>query len=116
LNRFILVVTDLKAASYTVVWGDYRKTFSAGQLTKGINLADEFPENPFNEAFARVDAAVALKQKYETTQIKELFRTPEAKADPDGVARKTEIEHATLAAAIVNAFKPVTHTLRIVAN
>jgi hypothetical protein len=116
LNRFTLVVKDAKDANYTVTWGDNRKNFSAEQLAKGINLTKEFPENPFNDAFARVDAAVAMKQKYETTQIKELFRTPEAKADPDGIAAKTEVEHSALTAAIANAFKPVTYTLKIVAN
>lgn len=114
LNRLTLVVKDAKEKSYTVIWGNNHKNFSGDQLIKGINLTEEFLENPFDEAFARVDAAVAIKQKYETTQIKELFRSPEAKADPAGVAAKTEIEHAALAAAIMKAFKPVTYTLKII--
>ena len=82
-------------------------------MRRGVNLAAEFARNPFSEAFARVDAAVAAKQAYETTQIKTRFRSPEAKADMEAVAAQTEREREPLAAAIRAAFVPVTHTLRI---
>ena len=78
-----------------------------------MNLAADFVSNPFSEAFARVDAAVAAKQSYETQQIKGAFRSPEAKTDMEGVAAKTESERAPLAAAIKSAFQPVTHTIKI---
>jgi hypothetical protein len=83
-------------------------------LAKGVNLADEFPSNPFGEAFAKVDSAVAVKQAFETKQIKQTFRKPEAKADIERVAAETEKERAPLAEAIHNAFVPVTHTIKIV--
>ena len=61
-------------------------------------------------------AAVAAKQAYETTQIKQTFRSPEAKADMEGVAAKTEKEREPLVAAIKVAFVPVTHTIKISAE
>ena len=72
--------------------------------------------NPFCEAFAKVDAAVAAKQAYETKQIKQSFRSPEAKADMEAVAARTEKEREPLAAAIKAAFVPVTHTIKIEAQ
>ena len=114
LNRLMLKATNVKAGrSYQVTWGSESKTFTADQLERGINLAAEFPCNPFCEAFAKVDAAVAAKQAYETQQIKKSFRSPEAKTDMEGVAAQTEKEREPLAAAIKAAFVPVTHTLKI---
>lgn len=113
LNRFMLVARDASAPNYQVTWGDYSKTFSAQQLADGINLAAEFPENPFSAAFAKVDAAVAAKQAYETKQIKEYFRSPEAKTNMEAVVAETEKTRQTLADAIAAAFVPVTYTLKI---
>ena len=113
LNRFLLVVKNARAANYTVTWGAETKTFTSSQLRKGINLAAEFPANPFTEAFARVDAAVAAKQAYETKQIKQIFHGEEGKRDMAAAAERTEKEREPLATAIKSAFVPVTHTLRI---
>ena len=114
LNRLILKATYVKSRrSYKVTWGQESRTFTAVQLEHGINLAAEFPCNPFCEAFATVDAAVAAKQAYETKQIKSSFRSPEAKTDMEGVAARTEQERAPLAEAIKTAFVPVTHTIKI---
>ena len=70
--------------------------------------------NPFTDAFARVDTAVAAKQAYETKQIKQIFHGEEGKRDMAAAAERTEKEREPLAAAIKTAFVPVTHTLRIV--
>jgi hypothetical protein len=113
LNRLMLVVKHPQAAAYQVTWGEEKKIFSAEQLTQGINLAAEFPRNPFSDAFKRVDQAVAAKQDFETKQIKKAFRSAEAKADMEGVAARTEQERASLVAAVKAAFVPVTHTLKI---
>ena len=113
LNRLMLVAKHGKARNYAVTWGTETKTYSTKQLAQGVNLAADFVSNPFSEAFARVDAAVAAKQSYETQQIKGAFRSPEAKTDMEGVAAKTESERAPLAAAIKSAFQPVTHTIKI---
>ncbi|HEX4644644.1 MAG TPA: SGNH/GDSL hydrolase family protein [Verrucomicrobiae bacterium] len=116
LNRLMLVVKHPAAKSYQVNWGDDSRTFTADQMSKGINLAEEFPRNPFSDAFKKVDDAVAAKQNYETKKIKQIFRSADAKTDMEGVAARTEQERAPLAAAIKAAFVPVTHTIRIVAQ
>ncbi len=116
LNRLTLVVRKAEHRTYRVTWGTESKTYAPDQLARGINLAEEFPLNPFCEAFARVDAAVVAKQAYETKQIKQSFRSPEAKADMQAVADRTEMERAPLAAAIKAAFVPVTHTIKIEAQ
>jgi hypothetical protein len=116
LNRLQLVVSHASAKSYRVTWGTDSKSFSADQLGKGINLAEEFPHNPFTESFNKVDAAVAAKQNYETRQIKQIFRSAEAQANMEETAAKTEKEREPLVAAIKAAFVPVTHTIKIVAE
>ena len=113
LNRLVLVAEHGKAASYLVTWGSQSKTFSAEELSHGVNLANEFPLNPFTDAFARVDAAVKAKQAYETKQIKQSFRSAEAKANIEAVVQQTEAEREPLAQAIKAAFVPVTHTLKL---
>src|SRR4051812_26366951 len=61
LNRFLLVAKGGKANSYKVTWGSTSKVYSAAELAKGVNLADDFEVNPFSEAFQKVDAAVLAK-------------------------------------------------------
>lgn len=116
LNRLILIAKKGKAASYRVTWGEQSRSFSAVELARGVNLAEAFPCNPFCGAFAKVDAAVAAKQAFETTQVKKIFHGPEGKNDMDAAVARTEAERAPLAAAIQEAFVPVTHTIRIVAE
>lgn len=114
LNRLTLVVKNGKAGKYRVSWGTESRTFTSEQLAQGVNLAEEFPQNPFSEAFAKVDSAVAKKQAFETKQIKQIFRSPGAKIDMEGVAAETEKERAPLAEAIQAAFVPVRHTIKLV--
>jgi lysophospholipase L1-like esterase len=113
LNRLKLIVKGGTAENYAVTWGDETRDYSAAQLAIGVNLAEDFAVNPFSAAFAKVDAAVADKQKYETRQIKELFHGPEGNADADATAAVTEKARQPLANAIATAFVPVTHTIRI---
>ena len=96
-----------------LTWGKETRSYTAEELQDGINLAAEFANNPFVEAFTAVDEAVAKKQAYETKQIKQEFHGAAGKADMEGTVRRTEAERAPLAAAIQSAFKPVTHTLRL---
>jgi hypothetical protein len=113
LNRFVLVAKNGKAGKYRVTWGNESETFTSAQLANGINLAEEFPSNPFGEAFAKVDSAVAAKEAFETKQIKQIFRSQGAKIDMEGVAAESEKDREPLAEAIHAAFSPVTHTLKI---
>jgi hypothetical protein len=113
LNRLTLVVKGGAAEKYAVTWGQETRDYSAAQLAAGVNLAADFAVNPFSDAFTRVDAAVYAKQNYETIQIKNLFYTPDAKADPDAMAALTDKVRQPLVDAIATAFVPVTHTIRI---
>jgi hypothetical protein len=66
LNRFTLVVRNMDAERATVTWGDVSKSFTRGELERGINLADAFVEKtPFSETFQKADAAVYAKQVLE---------------------------------------------------
>ena len=113
LNRFTLKLRNARAQSYEVRWGSETQIFSQAQLTAGVNLADAFPSNPFNDAYTKVDKAVAAKQSYETRQIKTLFHGPEGKNHPELTAELTEKVRLRLAKAIKSAFQPVTHTIRV---
>ena len=72
LNRFMLTVSNLQTAA-DVKFGGSTKSFSKQQLSDGINLAAEFPENPFVGPFNQVLNAVAQKQVFETQMIKGLI-------------------------------------------
>jgi hypothetical protein len=89
-------------------------------LTQGVNLAAEFPLNPFSAQFALVDAAVSAKQDFETRQVKGLFRPPGDKPTPqqitaqtEKVLAETERIHAALENVIHTTYAPVTYTLSI---
>jgi len=139
LNRLVLKVKNGAAEKYKVTWGSESRTYSAKDLASGVNLAEDFPNNPFSEAFAKVDKAVATKQSYETKQIKSIFhglsqnknaedikdpevkrlyalRNAEGKWDKDQLAEETEKTRTPLAQAIKDAFVPVTHTIKIQAE
>ncbi|MGI8964553.1 MAG: hypothetical protein ACR2H1_00505, partial [Limisphaerales bacterium] len=109
----ILIVKNGSAKNYKIGWGHQSKTFSAEQLGRGINLGEEFPINPFTKSFEKVDAAVAAKQAYETKQIKQIFRSPEANANLEEAVAHTEKERAQLVNEIKDAFVPMTHTIKI---
>lgn len=117
LNRFTLKVKGAKtSAMYTVTWGETSKAFSGLKLAQGVNLAEEFPVNPFSGAFSKVDAAIAAKQAFETKQIKEIFHGQQGKTNMEEAARTTEAERSKLAAEIAKSFMPVTHTLKVTAR
>lgn len=116
LNRLTLVVRGATAAKYRITWGDQSRVYTAEQLGKGINLADDFAVNPFSEAFRKVDEAVAAKQAFETRQVKSAFHGKEAKGNMEEVVEKTEAERRPLVEAIKAAFVPVRHAVRIEAE
>lgn len=113
LNRLMLVVKGAAAENYAVTWGDETRVYSAAQLANGVNLAADFPVNPFSGPFSRVDTAVAAKQAYETRQIKDLFHGPEGRTDMKKTAALTEEVRTQLAEAVHKAFVPVTYTIQI---
>jgi len=71
LNRLILIVNNLPTDKAMITWGATEKEFSREQLQTGINLADEFSNNPFSKYFIEINKAVLDKQIFETSMIKE---------------------------------------------
>jgi lysophospholipase L1-like esterase len=112
-NRLRLVVKKAPAKEYKVTWGPETKTFSGKELADGILLPARFAKTPFDDAFKRLDEAVAHKQNYETKQIKSLFHGEEGRVDMEATVALTEKARAPLAAAIREALVPVTHTVKI---
>ncbi len=113
LNRFVLKATGNLSGRYRVQWGEASRVYSAADLADGVLLAADFPENPFCEAFDKVDAAVAAKQAYETTQVKSIFHGPQGQSDFEKAVTETEASREPLARAIADALVPVTHTIQI---
>jgi lysophospholipase L1-like esterase len=121
LNRFRLVVTQLPSPRAQVAWGGAAKIFTAEQLASGINLAAEFLDNPFHEAFGRVHALARRQQAFETPALKKAVRalqSYEGYSDEDkagyALVKTTLVEKArALADEVRAAFVPVEHTLEI---
>jgi len=125
LNRLTLVVENLKSDKAKVTWGGASKSFTKEQLAKGINLASEFLDNPFCEAFKKVDDLVAAKQGAETDMIKNLYRAlgsfkrmndPEITAAANQLQDRLAARQAKLGEAIRAAVTPVKHTITITAE
>jgi len=127
LNRLTLVVKNAKADKVKVAWGNAEKTFTRQDLAKGINLAAEFLDNPFADAFRKVDGAVAQKQDYETFLIKECNRTlggianrlkddDEIKAAVKTIQARLLARHDALAKTVREAVVPVKHTITVTAE
>ena len=64
LNRFVLSATGGLPGIYRVQWGDASREYSKAELSHGVQLAVDFPDNPFCASFDRVDTAVAAKQAF----------------------------------------------------
>ncbi len=124
LNRLTLVVKDLSKAKAKITWGTQSKEFTKEQLEAGINLAAEFPTTPFDEPFMKLMEAVATKQQFETTAIKNLvtnFRLfgEDAKSDAElaaafeTVRKKVGEKHAAHHASARKRIQPVKHTVKV---
>ena len=118
LNRLTLKVAGVEGAGAKVTWGSATKHFTAEKLGQGINLADEFLDNPFCEPFKKVEAQIRRQQEYETPLIKSLIHNtpPYQQFLPDETAafietaiRRDKQMSDESRAAIV----PVKHTLSI---
>jgi len=124
LNRLTLIVKNSKSAQVKVTWGTASKVFPRAELEKGINLAAEFPDNPFSEPFKQVEAVVATKQSFETVMIKNFINlTPnlqrqfiddtEATSLLNGLCTKLWVREDALHTAVRNAVVPVKHTITV---
>jgi lysophospholipase L1-like esterase len=124
LNRLTLIVKNLDAAQAKVTWGDQSKTFAKADLEKGINLAAEFLVNPFSQAFAKLDGAVAQKENYETFLVKSavspwrgtedlLKAYPDILADEAALQAKLWAVETKYAADMPTHVTPVQHTITV---
>jgi hypothetical protein len=75
LNRFKLVVKNPTSKNVKVTWGKNSKIFSAEKASSGINLAAEFPDNPFSQSFADAETKIREKQFAESPLSKDLQHT-----------------------------------------
>ena len=123
LNRYRLVVKNAPVRT-VVTWGTAFKEFSSAQLAAGINLAAEFPDNPFQAPFAEATKAFAAQQVFETAGIKNMLNplgrwridVPEGAAHYDALQAMLFTKSATLRAASRGAAaKPVKHQIMITA-
>jgi len=120
LNRLILKVTG-PDAKYKVTWGNGSKTYTADELKAGVNLAADFPDNPFTATFLSVSTQVQQKQAAETALIKNLLHSlnasvqylPDAKEDIAHLTDSIKQRDEKLAADARAWVKPVTHTITI---
>jgi len=121
LNRFRLVVTNGGAGHLKVTWGKESRVFSAAQLEQGINLAAEFMDNPFAEAFASVDKAVREQQAFEGPAVNNFLHNlpewnrllPEEKAALDQLKMATVQKAEMLGQASRAAVVPVRYAIKI---
>lgn len=121
LNRLTLKTTGATAPKYKVTWGQQSKEFTAEQLNSGVNLAAEFlTGNPFAEPFNTVERAIKEKQGFETAYFKNIVRSVNQNREKinDEAAVSAFLNacmkrHGELAQAVVDAKKPVTHTIKI---
>ena len=75
LNRFTLRIAHAPDEGVKVTWGSQTKSFPKAALENGINLAAEFPDNPFCETFRKTELLIKEKQLIETRTIKGLLHT-----------------------------------------
>ena len=120
LNRYRLVVKNAPARTL-VTWGEASKEFTAAQLATGINLAAEFPDNPFSKPFAEATKAMQVQQIFETAGIKNMLNPlgrwskdlPEGAAHFDAIRAIIVTKSETLRAASRAAVVPVSHQIKI---
>jgi lysophospholipase L1-like esterase len=122
LNRYMLVVKGLTGSKAKVTWGSTSKEFSAQDLAAGVNLANEFLQNPFVQQFNSVNDAVH-RQEDQETRIYQQFTQPlkdlEANFAPgvdsawDQIIQSARQQHEKLYQASQALVVPITHTIKI---
>lgn len=112
-NRFSLIVTGTSAPRYRVSWiNQYNwleewHIYTSEELTRGINLAEDFHTNPFSVQFNRINDLVFQKQ---TIEASETWRGYEWEGKlPDKELAEYEVLRADLLNIIKQNFVPITH-------
>ena len=120
LNRYMLIVHGAPAKT-RVTWGGDSGEFTAQELEAGINLAAEFPENPFKEPFLAVKKAVQSKQEFETIASKGAIETlpnwkkvlPEKDAELESIRRALMDKMGNLREEAQAKVVPVVHEIKL---
>lgn len=120
LNRYMLIVHGAPAKT-RVAWGEDSGEFTAQELEAGINLAAEFPENPFKEPFLAVKKAVQSKQEFETIASKGAIETlpnwkkvlPEKDAELESIRRALMDKMGNLREEAQAKVVPVVHEIKL---
>jgi len=120
LNRLTLKVTA-PAGKYKVTWGKASNEYTADQLKAGINLAADFVDNPFHDAFFAVQSKIQEQQNAETPLLKGLLHNldqsdtllPNAGPEVAALVKKIVERQGQLFDAAAGAVQPVTHTIKI---
>ncbi|WP_269522687.1 SGNH/GDSL hydrolase family protein [Coraliomargarita parva] len=119
LNRYLLVVQNAPE-KLEVCWGNASRIYSADELAKGINLAADYYETPFDEAFAKVSRSIAKQQQFERVAVRQLLNSipawerefSDTKPELAGQLRQVILEKsAALRKATQSLFEPVRHTI-----
>ncbi len=120
LNRFTLIAKNAPSKKYRVTWGPTSKEYTAEALKAGVNLANDFIQNPFSEPFNLVERKIREKQAYETRMVKGIIHSlgdERAQVGNDPAFDATEAvlrkKHAALTDAINQAVAPVMHTIQL---
>lgn len=121
LNRLELVIKNPPPGKLEVAWGTVRREFDAAALAKGINLAAEFPDNPFSQPFAAVEQVIREQQNFDVVAVKSLLHSliawrqnfPERSAAYDEQAAAVIAKAKSLREKARAAVKPVRHTITI---
>jgi len=121
LNRYMLIVNGASTSKIKVTWGKTSKEFDATELAKGINLADEFLDNPFCSQFQAVEAKIRDQQAAEVEMIKVAIHAipvftkqlPDRKEVLEQIRTDLIAKDKTFRDASAAAVTPVTHTIII---
>ncbi len=121
LNRFTLIVKNGGAGQLNVTWGKQTKTFDAAALEKGINLAEQFLDNPFVPVFQKLDQAVRDKQNSETSLIKDqlialgrlITAAPEETESLNRIREKLLAKDATYSQAVAALVQPLQYIVKV---
>lgn len=121
LNRFLLIIKNAPSKRLRVTWGDATKEFSAIELEQGVNLAEEFLENPFKKEFFRVESVIKKQQAFEKPAVKVMMNSlltwrqkfPEAEAECRTLAQKVVGRSESLRRASRAAVVPIRHVILV---
>ena len=87
------------------------------RLAKGINLAAEFIDNPFSEAFKETEAQVRKQQDFETPMIKQVLHVtdllPEESETVEKLMSAAKKHEDANFEAVRASLKPVRHQITI---